>query len=114
MVLRASSLDAVTNFVWSTKPNPSASAFFRTACRIRTISSELRNSIESDSRTLILALHGVRHSLFEHEHPLLYIQGSPNPLERKTQFDQSDRDRRLHSHDHGLCIQQPGHSGNAA
>ena len=31
--VRANSLDAVTNLVWSTSPKPSATAFFRTAWR---------------------------------------------------------------------------------
>src|SRR3954471_23467590 len=106
IALRASSLAAVTIFVWSTSPKPSVTARSRTAWRIRTMSSDRRSGIASACMTVEAAapnpgerkapVLGGRSStarrdfLPQQRHAALDVQRRVDALERHAELHQRD------------------------
>src|SRR5215210_7688753 len=102
-VLRASSLAAVTIFVWSTRPSPCATAQARTACLTSTTSPSVRTGITSRRRTVIVPLGAHPHRLpragvvaparqhLQQRHPLLDVQRRAHAGERQPELHERDR-----------------------
>lgn len=126
-VLRASSLAAVTNFVWSMRDRPCETAFSRTNWRSRTICSSLRiGSVSGGDEDVGAAveLKIVMESCacgrqavppFERSAmPFLHVQRRAYARKREAEFDERDRDRRLHADDDRLGIEHARHGGRVA
>src|SRR5262249_22663891 len=96
-VLRASSLAAVTIFVWSTTLKPSSAAHFLTTWRASTTSfSEVTGRVSCFSTGIALALRVRRPGSAEEGHPSLDVQRRPHARQRQPQLDQGDGHGRLH------------------
>src|SRR5262245_42738784 len=108
-VLRASSLAAVTIFVWSTRLKPAATAHSRTAWRTATTSSVARIGRRS-VRTPAIAMPIDRGA--QELHAALDVQRGLYTRQGEPQLDQRDRDRRAHAHDDRRGVEHPGHRGN--
>src|SRR5688572_23168726 len=95
-VLRASSLAAVTIFVWSTSEKPSSTAHARTAWRTRTTSSLAWTGSFSVRVTAIRHLARRRAPVArggaQDLHGALDVQRRAHPGERHAELDQRDRD----------------------
>src|SRR5512139_3002351 len=115
--LRASSLAAVTSFVWSTSEKRSSWARRRTSCRTSTTSasepiatvSSFRTGMQSSSRAAPPS-----RARPEERHPLLHVEGGPDAVQGEAELDEGDRHRRLHADDDGLRVHEPGHRGDRA
>src|SRR5262249_14352540 len=116
-MLRASSLAAVTIFVWSTRVSRRSTAVARTAWRIRTMSSDDRrdrvSSLSIDIRGLDggLGAGAVAFALAERAagglHALLDVECGAHAGEGQAELDQRDGDRRSHAHHHRLRVKHP-------
>src|SRR4051794_24364298 len=106
-VFRASSLAAVTTFVWSTSDSPRSSASFRTYWRTATTSSEAR--IASRWGLAWAAMSPVLVRLPQQIHSALDIQSRAHAAQGQSQFDQRDRDRRLHPGHHRVGAEHLRH-----
>src|SRR6185503_6863194 len=95
-VLRASSLEAVTIFVCSTRLNPNSTAHCRTTCRTRTTSSSCRTG-SSSVLTRATAAFLVLHDPLQELHPALDGEGGAHALPGQPQLHQRDRHRRPHA-----------------
>src|ERR1700744_6095000 len=122
MVLRPSSLAAVTILVWSTRLRPWAAARSRTIWRMRTTSSDVRKGRvwlmsgrrygcrrvgrHGGSRPAALAL--------QQGHAFFDVQRGHHALEAQAELDQGDGDRRPHADHHGAGVQRAGHGRDVA
>src|SRR5215207_9135425 len=111
MVLRASSLAAVTSLVWSTRLNPTRSASARAACRTATTSAELRISRVSWDSAGISVLRLVQRGS-KQGHPALHVERGPHSGKGEAKLYQRNGDGRLHPDHYGCRIEHPGHRGN--
>src|SRR5689334_4951510 len=102
IVLRASSLVAVTIFVWSTRLKPIETAHARASCRTRTMSSVAFSSKVSSFTTS-------KTGSSEQFHAALDVQCRPHAAELEAELDERDRDRGTHAHDHGVGIEDARH-----
>src|SRR5687767_11075852 len=101
-VLRASSLAAVTIFVWSTRLNFSSCVSRRTVPRASTMSCSERTGTTSE-RVTGIGSFGV--AAAQELHAALDVERGPDAGERQPELDQRDRDRRLHPDDHGARVE---------
>src|SRR5262245_13338201 len=106
MVLRASSLAAVTSFVWSTRLKPTVVAHSRTTWRTATTSSEARTARRSLRTTAMRPPIAGREEL----HAPLDVEGRPDARQRQAELDEGDRDRGPHAHDHRRRIEHTRHT----
>src|SRR5262245_60349515 len=113
VVFRASSLAAVTIFVWSTRLKPTATAHSRTTCRTATMSSDERIARVSSRRTAIPA-PAVLERLADQRDPLLDVQRRAHAGQCQTELDERDRDRRTHADDGRLRVEDARHRGDVA
>src|SRR5829696_7114696 len=111
-VLRASSLAAVTIFVWSTRLNFSSCVIFRTAWRASTTSCSTRRASVSLLMTAIRALPVGGHRGAEPVHSPFDVERGLHPLERQPQLDQRDRDGRPHADEDGAGVEDARHAGD--
>src|SRR5579883_2817798 len=111
MVLRAISLAAVTILVWSTRPNPNATARLRTAWRTRTTSSACRTGMTSLAATINPVLRSVDQAAYERK-ALVDIERGPHPRKAEAELDQGDGDRRLHADHDGHRVEDARHRGD--
>src|SRR6476660_3470261 len=111
MVLRASSLAAVTTLVWSTRLKPSFADASRTRRLTATTSGSDCTGTVSVEMTAIKGLGAVprRYKKF---HPGVYIQSGTNTRQRETQLDEGNGDGGLHSNHYGLRIKHTRHAGD--
>src|SRR4029453_3418292 len=113
MALRASSLAAVTIFVWSTRLKPISQARCRTACRTMTICSEVVSGSKSAEADAILASSYVdRHR--QQVHALLDGQRGAYAGKGYAQLDESNGNGRAHTDDDCFCVQHTRHRGYVA
>src|SRR5580704_12251049 len=110
-VLRANSLAAVTNFVWSTRLNPASCASFRTTCRTATISCSVRIGSVSLLMTATVCLLAVTR-FAQVFHAAIDIQRRLYTLQRQTQLDERNRNRRLHANNDCFGVEDTRHAGN--
>src|SRR5688572_20721987 len=100
---RASSLAAVTIFVWSTRLNLSSAIRARTACRMRTMSSSVARGFTS------LWMTGMDRLRAEHGHAHVDVQRRANAGKRQSELDERDRHGRAHADDDGVRIENARH-----
>src|SRR5688500_3423568 len=121
-VFRASSLAAVTIFVWSTRLNPSSMASARTCCRTTTMSFAVRTGSRSFLRTDIGVPAIGEGPLFQtigrveqraqQCHAALDVERRSNAGERKAELHEGNRHGGLHAGDHRVRVQDAGHGGD--
>src|SRR4051812_8126927 len=93
--LRASSLAAVTIFVWSTSEKPSSCVSRRTSWRASTMSCSDLSGVTPLAGVDICA---IRVDLpAQHGHAPLHVESSCDTRQRQSELDQRDGDGRLHS-----------------
>src|SRR4051794_10835995 len=109
---RASSLAAVTIFVWSTMPKPISCVNFRTAWRAKTMSCSERSGRTSLLVTDIVVALLRAEGRAQQPHPPLDVQRGLHAGQAQPQLDERDRDRRPHAHDDRLGVQDPRHPGD--
>src|SRR5689334_12769896 len=107
-VLRAISLAAVTIFVRSTNPMPTARHHPRTTWRTLTMSCGPRTAMRSVLDVSIVHLEhdaGGGDCRVQQRHPFLHIERGAHARQREAELHQRDRDRRLHPDDDGVGIE---------
>src|SRR4051812_27655465 len=112
-VLRASSLAAVTIFVWSTRLKPSSTARCLTAWRAPTTSSADLTGRSSLRRTGNVAPPAVD-AAAQQIHAALDVERRPYPVQRQPELHERDRDGRLHTDDHRLGVEDARHRSDVA
>src|SRR5262245_8494694 len=109
-VLRASSLAAVTIFVWSTIPNPCSREVLRTSWRASTMSCSFL--MGRTSLWVIVIRLPVFAVAFEQGHSSLHVESRVDALEAQAELDERDGHGRLHPHDHGARVEDARHPRN--
>src|SRR5262249_10225174 len=113
-VLRASSLDAVTILVCSTRRKPSSTANARVNCRARTTSSSDRMPSVSSRTTGNAGYSRSRQRAPDEAHPPLGIEGRPHSWEAQAQLDEGDGHGGAHAHHDRLGVQHARHARDVA
>src|SRR5690348_11174500 len=97
-MLRASSLPAVTSFVWSTRPSPTSSAAARNASRTPRSASSFATATtcrDTDGATSETVIELPRVQTLEERHARARVQGGPHVAHTDAELDERDRDRGL-------------------
>src|SRR5262245_59089190 len=114
MVLRASSLAAVTILVWSTRLKPISTARCRTAWRTMTTCSEVvSGSVSADTKTIVVTLRGVERR-GQQFHAAFHVERRADARQRESELDQRDRDRGAHADHDRLRVEHPRHRRDIA
>src|ERR1700694_126686 len=113
IVLRASSLAAVTILVCSPSVKPRSTAHRRTTWRATTISFEERTGNVSSSGGAMTRAP-VRQRGAKQLHALVNVEARAHPGQRQPQLDQRDGHGRPHADHDGLGIEDARHRGDVA
>src|SRR5919108_3636591 len=113
IVLRASSLAAVTIFVWSTRLKPISTARMRTTWRTTTMSVEERTGSVSSSG-IANTVAAARERRAKKLHALVDVQARPNARQGQAQLHQRDGNRGSHADHDRLGVEHAGHRRDVA
>src|SRR5262249_50723866 len=114
MVLRASSLAAVTILVCSMRLKPSSRAHVRTTCRTATMSWEERTGRVSSTGIAVTVAVAARERRAEQRHAFVHVETGTHTGERQTELDQRDGDGGPHADDNRLGVEHARHGGDVA
>src|SRR5262249_1829043 len=114
MVLRASSLAAVTIFVCSTRLKPRSTAQVRTTCRTTTMSCDERTGSVSSTGIAVTVPVAPAERRTQELHALVDVETGANARQRQPELDERDGDGGAHADDDGFGVEHPGHRRDVA